>query len=42
MAWTWRVAGPAGQAWILATLAENGLEWTPPPLLPGLPGDIPA
>ncbi|MFF1438500.1 hypothetical protein [Streptomyces sp. NPDC058295] len=40
MAWTWTVADPAGQAWILATLAKNGLEWTPPPLLPGQANDI--
>ncbi|MFE6822053.1 hypothetical protein [Streptomyces sp. NPDC057690] len=41
MAHTWTVAGPAGQAWILATLSKNGLEWTPPPLLPVLVRDIP-
>ncbi|MFI7503650.1 hypothetical protein ACIBVL_35285 [Streptomyces sp. NPDC049687] len=40
MAWTWNVAGPAGQAWILATLARNGLAWTPPPLFPGRASDI--
>ncbi|QJT01756.1 hypothetical protein G9272_16745 [Streptomyces asoensis] len=39
MAWTWAVAGPAGQAWILATLAREGLEWTPPPL-PNQASDI--
>lgn len=40
MAYTWTVAGPAGQAWILATLSKNGLEWTPPPLHPVLARDI--
>ncbi|MER5763838.1 hypothetical protein [Streptomyces sp. NPDC002082] len=41
MSWTWNVAGPAGQAWILAKLAEDGLEgWTPPPPLPGLPRGV--
>ncbi|WP_406124005.1 hypothetical protein [Streptomyces sp. NBC_00989] len=40
MAYTWSVAGPAGQAWILATLSKNGLEWTPPPPMSVLVSDI--
>ncbi|MFE2579116.1 hypothetical protein [Streptomyces sp. NPDC059378] len=30
MDWTWRTAGPAGRAWILASLEKNGMAWTPP------------
>jgi len=28
--WAWKVADPAGRAWILASLDKAGMDWTPP------------
>lgn len=34
MSWTWNTASPEGQAWMLLHIEQDGLRWTPPPLLP--------
>jgi hypothetical protein len=34
MSWVWHTAVPEGRAWMLRTIEEDGLTWTPPPPLP--------
>ncbi|MFJ5217795.1 hypothetical protein ACIP98_24130 [Streptomyces sp. NPDC088354] len=31
LVWTWRTADPAGRRWIVSTLDDAGLTWSPPP-----------